>query len=318
MDVKSGNPISRPAYVEGESTTILPGSVAQGSVPFLTLNGSSYPESIFDIDFSTSRGTSHTGSRLFPFDMTGLEAGHEYAFKLVDPGVTWWRYGTLEQVSTKEAIPKPFGPSEGTQLGFRARSFHGFQAVAALPQPPDISVSLSTSSDICHLSGTPAFAVNISFTLHAAKPITVISAFSSPFDQLYVEIIDAETKENAALGDFICACFDSEGPYAADHFLVLKPETPYLQRVTLTPVENPNNPETSARYTSTMGRLVSGRSYLARLDGSMFDSEIKWWSYDTIDEVLLYAGTIGESGLPYVPPIPLDLSQEVGFTAVDP
>ncbi|KAI9703581.1 MAG: hypothetical protein M1836_007351 [Candelina mexicana] len=308
IDIESGNPI--PGFADTENKT----SPEQPS--FVTLSGASYAESLYKIHFSTRLGASHEEGHLFPFDCSGLKAGHRYALKFLDSGVTWWRFGTQAEVLTQEVLPKPLEPSEAGTLEFISRRTPDFQAVPALPKPPKVSVSLSTSSDICHMSGETPFTVTVSFTSYAAKPITVVAAFRTPFDQLYADIIDAETKETVALGNHIIACPAGGASYRAEDFITLRPKAPFLQQITLNPVLDRNDIGSRSPHTY-MDKFVDGRSYVVRLKGRMFGSKLRWWSYDSIEEVLQYAGTIEDSSLPYVPSIPLGFSQEVRFTAVD-
>ncbi len=306
IDAESREAISRPVHTGDGNPVLPPGSSTKESSPFLTLDGSSDPDSIFEIDFSTTPETSNVGSHHFPFDVTGLQAGRQYLFKLVDSGVTWWRYGTPEEAPTSEAMLKPLEPSEGARLEFKARNMHGFRVVAALPQPPKVSISLSASSAVCHLSGSPPFIVKIAFTSHATKPLTINTDNSPLADyQAITQVFNTRTRQWVGLDYLECVTSrDDDGPWVAENFVVLEPRQPHVRSATID-LDN-------------LSSLSNGEEYAVCLRDVVRDSELGWWSYDSVEEVLQYAGTVENSGLHYVPPIYLDLAQEIRFTAVDP
>ena len=86
-----------------------------------------------------------------------------------------------------------------------------------------------------------------------------------------------------------------------EDFLRLNPEEPHVERRILDPVE---------RY-SGLEDLIVDTKYALRMTESPW-----WWSYDSVDEVLKYAGDRGLGGLQPTRPIDLISSNEVDFLTI--
>jgi hypothetical protein len=83
-------------------------------------------------------------------------------------GLSWCQYGPKEE--HLGYLERDRGDSLPLQRGSDSIKF----TVRDDPPPPTFSASLSTSSDICHLSpGSSTFEVIISITSHETRPATV-------------------------------------------------------------------------------------------------------------------------------------------------
>ncbi len=303
VDSESRTVIAKPLPEISEKSAVQPNYQDEEPFSFITLGGNCHIHVIY---FSTTPHTGHMGRIYFPFHSTGLVPGRKYTLRLRDSGVTWWKYGSKEDLGLPQTgVPGSLVPSESTSLDFHCQQSSEFRVASDLPESPNVSVSLSTSSDICHLSGHPLFTVRVTFTLYDKKPLTLNTNLSPLGAQSIAQIVDANTRAWVGIDFLDCVGVREDGPWAADDFVVLTPEQPHIQEIKLD--------------REILDNLRSGKEYVACLgaDGGS-RSTFKWWSYDSIEQVLQYAGMVGGSGLYYVPPIAPDLSAEVRFTAVDP
>ncbi|KAI9703580.1 MAG: hypothetical protein M1836_007350 [Candelina mexicana] len=301
IDFASGAVIQKHPTGSTGDTVVQPNYQHEEPFSFLTLEGSG---SRYAIYFSTAPRTGHMGRTYFSFDSAGLQSGHKYTLRFSDSGVSWWRYCRKDDLSLPQnGIPMSLDPLGNAALDLHIRRAGKFRVADHLPEPPKVSVSLSATSDICQIRGDPPFTIRLAFTSHAAKPLTVLTARSPLGPQTIVQVADVHTRDWVAIDFYHCLGGREEGRYEPDDFAVLEPEQPHVQEITLD--------------TCDLEKLHNGKEYLICLSDEVARGSFSWWSYDSIEEVVKYAGSVEDSGLFYVPPIPLDLTPEIRFRALD-
>ena len=174
-----------------------------------------------------------------------------------------------------------------------------FETRASLPKTPKVTVSLSAPSTFS-LSNKPPFSFTLTFQTHSDKPITVLAererVQSGNSD---IEILDAGTRTRVA-PDLIDDG-NMDGPWQREEFLRL--EGTYKEHRVLDPLEP---------Y-SGLEELKVGSQYILRL----LDGEFPWWSEDTVDEIMEYAGDRGDGSLGSTKSMKLVGGDEVMFNVVE-
>lgn len=128
-----------------------------------------------------------------------VRTGHRYLIGFsASGGRSWCQYGPEENHLGHLGKDRPESLPLQRTTGFIEVT------VRNDPPPPTFSASLSTSSDVCHLSGgSPTFDLIVSVTSHETRPITVAME-DTPFhlaqglDDIF-EIQDQETGERLEL-----------------------------------------------------------------------------------------------------------------------
>ncbi|KAL1594348.1 hypothetical protein SLS60_010108 [Paraconiothyrium brasiliense] len=201
--------------------------------------------------------------------------------------ITHWEFGeedtpkptiTSKDVSTLLRKPSPTPipwtvVSSPSTLIFTTRS-------APLPTPTTL-VSLSAPSTFS-LSSNPPFRYTLTFSTSAQNPITVLATrdavISSDAD---IELIDPMS--GARLGPEMLDDGNEDGPYQPSDFTRL--DSVYTEHRELD--------ITSPHWQELKGKLSVGEEYVLRYLGGKW----RWWTEDTIEEVLMYAGERGSMGL---------------------
>ena len=193
-----------------------------------------------------------------------LIPGRRYEIRWsVDSGQSWCFYGkreeSFENVSRLPArrLPRPIHLTV-------------YDDVSA---PPQFSISLTSSSDICYLSGCPRFMFELAVTSHEKFPITVC-LHKTPLHEFHgleeiVDVVD-ETGEGVEW-PYAIGCFEGSEPFPPDHeFEELAPEIPYRRTFSL----DPYDPETSNG--GELNSLETHRIYKVKLQNSLLASFGKW------------------------------------------
>ena len=86
--------------------------------------------------------------------------------KSLDLRIDWWRFGTVDDVSTYPgtAAMHQLPPTESAKLVAARPSWKDFTVVESLPVPPRVSIELSLSSGIVHRRGPPINTLQIVIT----------------------------------------------------------------------------------------------------------------------------------------------------------
>jgi len=140
---------------------------------------------------------------------------------------------------------------------------------------PQLSVSLSASAKVCHLSGEPRFAIEIEVTSHAKDTITVCLD-KTPLRELHglKEVLNAvndETDEEVEW-PYVIGCFDPGKDYfpSDDMFEEFAPEVPYRHIFPVDPFDSKtmNGGEPDA--------LEENRPYKVKLNKDILRSFGNW------------------------------------------
>ena len=174
-----------------------------------------------------------------------------------------------------------------------------FENRASLPETPKVTVSLSAPSNFS-LSNKPPFSFTLTFQTQSDKPITVLAERERIQNgNSDIEILDDGTRTRVA-PDLIDDG-NMDGPWQREEFLRL--EGTYEEHRVLDP---------SKPYIG-LQELKVGSQYMLRL----LDGEFLWWSEDTVDEIMEYAGDRGDGSLGSAKSIKLVGGDEVKFTVVE-
>ncbi|KAH3976496.1 hypothetical protein HBI56_113190 [Parastagonospora nodorum] len=151
-----------------------------------------------------------------------------------------------------------------------------FSTLSSQPTPPKVAVTLSAPSTYS-LSGT--FVFELVFTTDARRPITVLADRAAVMKQVSdIEILDGKTR--ARLGpDKINICKDAQDP-VREQFIRMSGS--YTEQRVLD-FEHPLWEDMN---------LEVGGEYIIRHLGDK-----RWWSEDTIDDILTYLDTKSNLGL---------------------
>lgn len=199
--------------------------------------------------------------------------GHSYLIRFYESGgLSWCQYGSKEEHLGHLERDLP----ESLPLQ-RATGFMEF-TVRDDPPPPTFSVSLSTSSDICHLSGgSPTFHLIISVTSHETQPITV-SIEDTPFylaqglDDIF-EIQDQDTNERLELPSGAGCFLDNTDPDDYPSKLILQeflPQEPYVRKYALEPFD------AATANGGELDCLSEGHRYSVRPSQTIFNGFESW------------------------------------------
>jgi len=110
--------------------------------------------------------------REHPFDISGLVPDREYTVRYRDHGITRWFVGSQPaQQETRSEVQTQSAPLTVNLLGEKAPSFTTRQK---LPPPPPVSTTMTTSTPICSLSGSPPFTIYLDWKLHSDRAISAL------------------------------------------------------------------------------------------------------------------------------------------------
>ena len=235
----------------------------------------------------------------FEFVSSSLEPDRSYTVRCKAAALKWWSYKSPEEVSNHFEKNLKLPSSETQPLRLESHNTVSFDTRAEMDQAPKINVSLSAPSTLS-ISGNPLFEYLITFTSNATKPITVRSEPQGHRSMnTEIEILNADTRKRVA-PDLIDVN-DDERPIVREDFLRLNRREPHVERRVLDPTK---------RYSGLEDLKVDTEYVLHLIDSHM------WWSYDTVDEVMKYAGERGLGGLRPTQPIDLVSCNEVGFRTI--
>lgn len=237
----------------------------------------------------------------FHFETSELRSDRTYTIRCHPLTLQWWSHDSREDILSYRASHGKFPPSETPPLPCSAtRNEISFSTRKDLPQPPAVTVSLSAPSTFSR-SNNPPFKLTITFTSHAPRPITALAERDNvETSNKDIEIISSET--GLPIDSDLIDDGNMSGPWRREEFLRMEPEVPYVESRVLDPT----------KAYSGLEFVKVGEEYILR----MRDSQWTWWSEDSVDEVMRYAGDRDSGRLGHVPPIELVCQNEVKFRAV--
>ena len=243
------------------------------------------------------------------FDPSSLLPDHRYRLCFTPTAsITHWPSATevslssLSRVSndslTATDIPKP----SKTRIAWDVISGNHTISFKTRPSPaetPTVNVSLSAPSTFS-LSNHPHFTFTLTFSTDSPGPITVLTergrVRGSDSD---LEILDAIS--GFCVGPERIDDGNIDGPWQREEFL----------RIDRTYTETRKLDATRKYY--CLPELQVGKEYILRILGG----EWSWWTEDTVDEVMTYAGERGSMGLGKTEAIKFASAGEEKFRVVE-
>ncbi|CAF9918726.1 hypothetical protein IMSHALPRED_004389 [Imshaugia aleurites] len=237
----------------------------------------------------------------FIFETNKLQSDRIYTVICHPLTLRWWSYDSREDILSYYASHGELPPSETPPLPCSAtRHEISFSTCQDLPQSPAITVSLSAPSTFS-LSNNPPFRFTTTFTSHAPQPITALAEREDiKTSNKDVEVLSSETR--LPIDSDLIDDGNMSGPWRREDFLRMEPEVPYVESRVLDPT----------KAYSGFENLRVGEEYVLRMPNSQWP----WWSEDSVDEVMSYAGDRDSGQLGHMPSIELICHDEVRFRAV--
>ncbi|KAF2676250.1 hypothetical protein K458DRAFT_380198 [Lentithecium fluviatile CBS 122367] len=191
-----------------------------------------------------------------------LTPGHRYKICWQDDGKAPWAYrGEVHEDSPQRLsvrrLPRPI-------------KFTVFEDADA---PPQFSVSLAPTAEICHLSGEPRFGFKLQVVSHEEDVITVCLR-KTPLKELHgleeiAHVVDEEDEE--VEWPYGIGCFDGKEPFPSDDmFEEFKPSVPYKRTFWLEKYDK------GTSNGGELGVLDAGRSYKVDVSKTLLGAFSKW------------------------------------------
>ena len=234
----------------------------------------------------------------FSFNASELQPGRKYTVRCKDLTLDWWSRRSVDSCVEHFKVHGALPPTESPPLCRSPVNEVTFECREDLSKPPRVEVCLAASSTMS-LSGKPPFEFSTTFISHAAKPITVLAERDNVICiNSDIEIVDSCTGTRVA-PDLIDDG-DIEGPWRQDDFLTLEPGREYIEKRLL-------------RLEDGLDSLKPDNGYDLRFP----ETSWTWWTFDSVDEVMRYAGDRGSGSLGKALPIIISCDNEVGFRTTD-
>jgi hypothetical protein len=177
-----------------------------------------------------------------------------------------------------------------------------FETRLALPKTPRVTVLVSAPS-MFSLSRHPPFKFTLTFSTDAPAPITVLA------ERKDVRAKDSDVEigdpiSGSRLGPEMIDDGNEDGPWSREDFLTI--DGTYTEHREI---------DAASPFWEDLRALKIGEEYVLRYVGGTWP----WWSEDTIDQVMMYAGSRGDLslGLGMTESIELTSGGEHKFTVVE-
>ncbi|KAJ4359884.1 uncharacterized protein N0V89_000440 [Didymosphaeria variabile] len=201
--------------------------------------------------------------------------------------ITHWSFddeNTLNTTTASEDSATPLPDPSPTLIPWTIVSSPSsliFSTRSAPLPTPTASVSLSAPSTFS-LSQNPPFRYTLTFSTSAPNPINVL-AMREAVRSSDADIELRDPLSGARLGPEMLDDGNEDGPYHPRDFLRLDGAYTEHRELDLT----------SPHWQDVKGKLSVGEEYVLRYVGGKWE----WWTEDTIEEVMMYAGERGGMGL---------------------
>ncbi|KAH8726002.1 hypothetical protein GQ44DRAFT_759044 [Phaeosphaeriaceae sp. PMI808] len=139
--------------------------------------------------------------------------------------------------------------------------------------PPQFSVSLTPTADVCHLSGQPRFGFKLDI-ISREKDVITVCLQKTPFKELHgleeiAHVTDEEGEE--VEWPYSIGCFDSNDPFISnDMFEEFRPDIPYTRMFWLDKLD------TETANGGELGVLDSGSTYKAQIGKAVLGAFSNW------------------------------------------
>ncbi|USP81512.1 uncharacterized protein yc1106_08786 [Curvularia clavata] len=191
-----------------------------------------------------------------------LTPGHKYHIRWRDDREFPWAFRGKDRQNSPERLPVRLLP--------RPIKLNVLDSAAT---PLQLSISLSSTADTCHLSGEPCFGFTLQVVSHDEKVVTVC-LHKTPLKELHgleeIAYIVNEQGEKAEW-PYGIGCFEGSESFPSDDmFEELIPNVPFGRRFWLRKLD---------KKTSSGGELEeleSGQSYTARISKKLFEAFSNW------------------------------------------
>lgn len=191
-----------------------------------------------------------------------LTQGHRYEIRWQDDGKAPWAYrGEVHQDSPQRLsvrrLPRPI-------------KFTVFDNVTA---PPQFSITLTPTANVCHLSGEPRFGFKLQVVSHEENVITVC-LHKTPLKELHgleeiACVVDEEDEE--VEWPYGIGCFDGKEPFPSDNmFEEFKPSVPYERTFWLEEYDK------GTSNGGELGVLEAGSLYKVHVSKTILRAFSKW------------------------------------------
>ena len=158
-------------------------------------------------------------------------------------------------------------------------------------QHPEIELSFSFSSDVCHLTGSPPFSLYAHFRNEGTRSVTLLT-FDGPFDdraflnQAKYRFFDTKNGKDLPTGLLdICRFFNGPPQPPEPHdLLTLEPQTTHTMSYELArPLSDESRDAAPVPFShgSTKG-LERGSTYSVHFEGCTID----WWAWGSKERVI--------------------------------
>lgn len=214
----------------------------------------------------------------FMFDPSRLQPGCNYTTQCDPWALGWWSHDTIEQCLDHYDTHGELPPTESPSLPCKPINEVSLGCRQDMSGPPRVDVSLAAGPELL-LSENPPLKFFTTFTSHATKPITVLAQRANYITTKGdIELIDPATGRHVApdLIDFR----NDDGTWRREDFLVLTPTEPYVEERVL-------------NLKDGLDVLQPEKDYILRFPQAQW----KWWSFDSIDEVMQQVEQRGATSL---------------------
>ena len=243
------------------------------------------------------------------FSLKELKANRNYIIRW-NPSLylQWWSHDRKEVVLDYFALHEELPPLSETQqpLHYEPTNAVSFKTLQEVPQAPKVDVSLAAPSTLFSHSGNPPFEFSITFISHAPRPITVLAERhrARNVDSDIEIVLDETSSHKRRVAPDLIDDGNIDGPWQPEDFLQLAPGVPYREQRVLDPIGKGHN---------SLADLQVGTSYVLRV----LNDHWFWWTFDSVEEVMRYAGERGSGSLGHTSAIELTCSDEMIFCVVE-
>lgn len=191
-----------------------------------------------------------------------LTPGRKYELRWADGSKAPWAYLGEEHKTSPERLSVRLLP--------RPIKLTVFDDATA---PPQFSISLTPTDNVCHLNGEPRFGFKLKITSHEKDPITVCLN-KTPLKELHglEEIAKVEDEDGEEVDwPWGIGCFEGREPFPSDDmFEEFRPEVPYERMFWLEKI----NKETSNG--GELEELQAGSKYKGEVSRKLLGAFTKW------------------------------------------
>lgn len=278
-DISNSATLTIPGYQSSTKSLSLPQALQGGLFDLFDIE-SNQKISVVSNDQQPGELVVEAGARNQWFNLA-VDTCDDFWTQLLSPGhkyeIRWTDGDTAPQARCIEDH-KNSSEQLSVRLLPRPIKLHVFDDTTA---PPRISLSLSPTDKICHLSGEPRFGFALKVTSHAEKVITVC-LHKTPLKELHSldEIAKVEDEDDEVEWPYGIGCFEGREPFPCDDmFEELHPNVPFERMFWLEKYDD----ETSNG--GELEELHAGVKYKGQVSKTLLQTFTNW-KWGTKEELL--------------------------------